>query len=180
MSGGKPSAGGVGYLNQQLLVVTGVADIADSDAKDPNTLRPSSLEKSGQPKILIIDGDPDISDVLDDVLHDDFPRIKIQIARDGFDAGKKIIRFKPDVVILDFIHPELDGLTICQNIRSDPSTSNTKVIVITDHDTPNIRQNVQGLNVQGYFTKPIPAKDLKKSISHCLKNGSKKKALDNE
>ncbi len=54
VSGGKPSTGGVGHLNQQLLVVTGVADITDSDAKDPNTLRPSSLEKSGQPKILII------------------------------------------------------------------------------------------------------------------------------
>jgi hypothetical protein len=54
VSGGKPSAGGVGHLNQQLLVVTGVADITDSDAKDPSTLRPSLLEKSGQPKILLI------------------------------------------------------------------------------------------------------------------------------
>ena len=54
VSGGKPSTGGVGHLNQQFLVVTGVADITDSDAKDPNALRPSSLEKSGQPKILII------------------------------------------------------------------------------------------------------------------------------
>ncbi len=54
VSGRESPTCGVGHLNQQLLVVAGVADITDSDAKDPNALRPSSLEKSGQPKILLI------------------------------------------------------------------------------------------------------------------------------
>jgi len=54
VSGRESPTRGVGHLDQQLLVVTGVADITDSDAKDPNALRPSSLEKSGQSKILLI------------------------------------------------------------------------------------------------------------------------------
>ena len=52
-------------------------------------------------------------------------------ASDGYEAGAEMIRFAPDLVLLDLFMPGVDGFEVCRKIKSDPQTRNTVVVVMT-------------------------------------------------
>ena len=103
----------------------------------------------------------------------EFP-LQVQEAKDGFEAGKKISNFQPHLVILDVILPGLDGIQVCRDIRHDPETAHTPVIMVTGYDDPKIRETLKKLHVQGTFLKPVRINQLLDSIRHCLNRNGKK------
>ena len=58
---------------------------------------------------------------------------------DGFDAGVKIAEFKPDLVILDLVMPNMDGFEACRRIKTNPNLKTTKVLILTGYDTKENR-----------------------------------------
>ncbi len=109
-------------------------------------------------KILIVEDDKDILEL-----------VKLYLAKEGFrtatastgaDALKQVKSDKPDLIVLDLMLPEIDGLEICKRLRSAPDTTSIPIIMLTakveEADT------IVGLELgaDDYVTKPFSPKSL--------------------
>jgi CheY-like chemotaxis protein len=130
--------------------------LADSVQFDP---------KQGAFKILVVEDDAALSEILVETLKKNFPEAQTAQAFDGFEAGKKLVSFAPDLVILDLILPGMDGFNIIENIRSDSDNRRTRILAITGHDSADNRQKVlQAGNADALIIKPIQLEDFKAQV----------------
>ena len=91
---------------------------------------PTDALESGKRKLLIVDDDEDLVELLADVFERD-GRFDIKIANNGFDAGMMVKEFRPDLVVLDVMLPDINGKEVCQRVRSDPTLEAVKIICIS-------------------------------------------------
>ena len=88
------------------------------------------MDSEGQGRrVLIVDDDADVRDVIADALRLAPGEYEVETACDGLDAGMKLERFGPQVVILDVNMPGMDGLEMCERIRNRPDLDGTKILV---------------------------------------------------
>ena len=88
---------------------------------------PTDALESGKRKVLIVDDDEELVELLVDVFERD-KRFDIRTANNGFDAGMTVKEFRPDLVVLDVMLPDINGKEVCQKIRSDKSLEKVRVI----------------------------------------------------
>lgn len=94
-----------------------------------NGIPPDALE-SGKTKILVVDDDPEIVELFVDVLERD-GRFEIKTASSGYDAGIMTQEFLPDLIILDYMLPDVNGNVVCQTIRQNPNFEHIKIIIVS-------------------------------------------------
>lgn len=109
-------------------------------------------------KILVVDDDEDMRILLKNILKGIF--VTVDVAKDGFEAGKKLIQFKPDLIILDLMMPGMDGFEVCENVKSDPETQRTKILILSGHGSENNKEKAMALGADDFLTKPCPKKIL--------------------
>jgi len=115
-------------------------------------------------KILIVDDDKKILETLKNYLEKRNPDFNIICATNGYEAGKKISKFKPDVVILDIFMPGIDGFEVCRDIKTDPSTKDIKVIVITGYGTKENIEKIKKIGADHILQKPFNYEQLAELI----------------
>lgn len=113
-------------------------------------------------KILIVDDDVRVRNYLKKILGGVFT--DIEEAMDGFDAGKKLIQFDPDLIILDLFMPDMDGFKLCKNIKTDESTKKIKILILSGHGTKENQDKALSLGADAFLCKP----SLKKEIIDCV------------
>ena len=91
---------------------------------------PTDALESGKRKALIVDDDESLVDLIRDVLDAD-GRFDVRAVNNGFDAGITVKEFKPDVMILDVMLPDINGQEVCERVRADGSLDGTKIICIS-------------------------------------------------
>jgi excisionase family DNA binding protein len=91
---------------------------------------PTDALESGRRKVLIVDDDEELVELLVDVFEKD-GRFEIRTANNGFDAGMLVKEFRPDLVVLDVMLPDINGKEVCQRVRSDSSLEAVKIICIS-------------------------------------------------
>ena len=94
-----------------------------------NGIPPDALQ-SGKSKVLVVDDDPEIVELFVDVLERD-GRFEVKTAGTGYDAGMLTQEFNPDLIILDYMLPDVNGNVVCQTIRSKPEFQQTKIIIVS-------------------------------------------------
>lgn len=94
-----------------------------------NGIPPDALD-SGKQKILVVDDDPEIVELFVDVLTRD-GRFEVKTARSGYDAGMLTQEFNPDLIILDYMLPDINGNVVCRTIRQNPNFADTKIIIVS-------------------------------------------------
>jgi excisionase family DNA binding protein len=120
---------------------------------------PTDALESGKKKLLIVDDDQDLVDLIKDGFERD-GRFDIRTANNGFDAGMGVKEFRPDLVILDVMLPDINGKEVCHRVRSDPALDMVKILCISgmvEHD------KVDGLKAAGandFMQKPFAIEDL--------------------
>lgn len=130
----------------------------------PDELQPGS----GRPKILIVDDEPGIREVLAEHLgHHDTP-YEVLTAADGFEAGRLMATFRPDIVLLDLRMPGLDGFQVCRAIKADPETSGTTVIAMTGYYSMETEARVLECGAIRCLAKPIEPAILSSYIDSVL------------
>src|SRR5260370_6889047 len=82
----------------------------------------------------------------------------IDEAEDGIEAVEKADRLKPDVVVLDVSMPRMDGLEACRRIRK--SVPRSEVLIVTQHDSPQMMREALGAGARGYIVKSDAARHL--------------------
>ena len=79
---------------------------------------PTDALESGKRKVLIVDDDQELVELMSDAFARD-GRFEIRTANNGFDAGMLVKEFRPDLVVLDVMLPDINGKEVCQRVRSD-------------------------------------------------------------
>lgn len=94
-----------------------------------NSIPPDALD-SGKSKILVVDDDPEIVELFVDVLNRD-GRFDVKTAATGYDAGVMTHDFMPDLIILDYMLPDINGNVVCQTIRKNPNFEHMKIVIVS-------------------------------------------------
>src|SRR3989338_8433146 len=111
--------------------------------------------KSKSKKILIVDDEQEVSDLLVELLKSRFPDWQVRVAGDGFTAGRIIGEFYPDLIILDIMLPGVDGFHVCKQIREDPLLAGIAVLAITGYDSPEMKEKIMSCGADDYLAKPM-------------------------
>jgi two-component system, OmpR family, phosphate regulon response regulator PhoB len=105
-------------------------------------------------RILIVEDQPDIRKLIRMTL--EFEDYEIHEATDGGFGLRMASAVRPDVILLDVMMPgELDGLQMCQRVKSDPSLANTKVILLTARGQVRDREAGRQAGADEYLVKPF-------------------------
>ena len=86
---------------------------------------PTEALESGKRKVLIVDDDEGLVELMKEVFESD-GRLDIRTANNGFGAGMLVKEFRPDLVILDVMLPDINGKEVCVRVRNDPSLDDVK------------------------------------------------------
>ena len=91
---------------------------------------PTENLESSRKRILVVDDDAQIVDLFLDVLGK-VENYDIRAARTGYDAGMLTEQFRPHLILLDFMLPDINGNVVCERIRSNPEMADTRIILIS-------------------------------------------------
>ena len=128
-------------------------------------------------KVLIVDDEKDILEFLSYNLEkEDFI---VHTALNGNSAIEKAKKYKPDLIILDVMMPEMDGITTCQEIRSIPEISNTLILFLTARSEEYSELAGFDAGADDYVAKPIKPKLLISRIKALLKRNMIKGSTKN-
>ena len=122
---------------------------------------------SGKKKVLIVDDDPEIVELMVDVLVRD-GRFDVKTASSGYDAGLITQQFCPDVIILDYMLPDVNGNVVCQTIRSNAEFLNTKIIIVSGVVNQSEVQDLLNAGAEGFMKKPFNITELIDKIAGVL------------
>jgi two-component system chemotaxis response regulator CheY len=105
--------------------------------------------------ILVVDDDPSIRALITTTLEDiaDFDLVE---APNGLQAIETASRLRPEIVFLDLeMGPGLDGVETCRRLRSQPSTADSRIVMLTGHNDQNLETRARGAGVDLFLTKPF-------------------------
>jgi two-component system phosphate regulon response regulator PhoB len=121
--------------------------------------------------IVVIEDEDAILDVLDYNLRRE--GFIVATARDGRTGLELVRERRPDLVLLDLMLPELDGIELCRALRSDPSTATLPVIMLTAKgDEADVVLGL-GVGADDYVTKPFSPKELVARVQAMLRRSSR-------
>jgi excisionase family DNA binding protein len=120
---------------------------------------PTDALESGKKKLLIVDDDQDLVDLIQDGFERD-GRFDIRTANNGFDAGMGVKEFRPDLVVLDVMLPDINGKEVCQRVRSDPAMDTVKIICISGMVEHSKVDGLKAAGANDFMQKPFAIEDL--------------------
>jgi excisionase family DNA binding protein len=130
----------------------------------PDDMPPEKQRK----KILVVDDDPIIVETLVQALEEDDFDYDVISASDGFEAGLQINHFKPDLLILDIMMPDIKGYEVVQKIKAAPETSDTRIMVLSAYLDEEKFKKMKEYGADICFSKPLPLSQLKREVSKLL------------
>ena len=120
-------------------------------------------------RLLIIDDDRQLNGMLVALFKQKYPAVEVNVACDGFDAGRQVSRFKPTLVLLDIMMPGMDGVEVCRSLKADEASRLARVIAMTEHPTPELEQRIINAGAERLLTKPFGTDEL---LAVCALNES--------
>ena len=134
-----------------------LANTSDKDNSDLSDLT-SQSDRTKQWKIVCIDDSPTILNEISRFLErDDFAVIPIT---EPLKALMKIMRIKPDLILLDVGMPNIDGYKLCSLIRKYSAFKNTPIVMVTGNKGLIDRAKARMAGATDYMTKPFTQSDL--------------------
>ena len=118
-------------------------------------------------QILVVEDDPDIAELIRHYLEKSGHAV--QVLGSGAVVLPKVRGARPDLIVLDLMLPGLDGLMVCQALRSDPLTAAIPIIMVTARGDEADRIAGLELGADDYVTKPFSAKELAARVSALLR-----------
>ena len=120
---------------------------------------PTDALESGKRKVLIVDDDQELVELMVDVFARD-GRFEIKTANNGFDAGMLVKEFRPDLVVLDVMLPDINGREVCQRVRLDPTMETVKIICISGMIERDKIADLQAAGANDFMNKPFAVEAL--------------------
>lgn len=129
---------------------------------------PEEEIKEERKRLLIVDDDPIIVETIVQALEEDEYNYEVISASDGFEAGLQINHFKPHLMILDIMMPDIKGYEVCKKIKSNKETRDIKIIVLSAYLDEEKFKKMKEFGADLCFSKPLPLPQLKEEIARLL------------
>lgn len=115
-------------------------------------------------KILIVDDEPETIKLLESIVKMDGH--ETQAVLESRNAIQAVEKFLPDIVLLDIMMPEINGIAICKLIKAQPNNNHIKVIIVSALSDDGTRRDASNAGADLFITKPI----LPKFLTQCIKD----------
>jgi excisionase family DNA binding protein len=122
---------------------------------------------SGKKKVLVVDDDAEIVELISDILTRD-GRFEIRTASSGYEAGMATQQFRPDLILLDYMLPDVNGNVVCQTIRSNPEFENTRIIIVSGVIKQEEIDQLLRSGAQEFIKKPFSISELTEKVDGAL------------
>ena len=118
-------------------------------------------------RILIADDEPVNQELLEAFLADE--DYELEFANDGLETIVKTRSFQPDLILLDVMMPKMSGFEVCQQLKNDPETSGTIILMVTALSELGDVERAVNVGCDDYLSKPIHKLELLKRVENMLK-----------
>ncbi len=120
---------------------------------------PTDALDSGKRKVLIVDDDQELVELITEVLERD-GRFEVRVANNGFDAGMMVKEYRPDIIVLDIMLPDINGREVCQRVRGDKTMDDVKIICISGMVEEDRVAELRAAGADDFMHKPFEVERL--------------------
>jgi excisionase family DNA binding protein len=120
---------------------------------------PTDALESGKRKVLLVDDDAELVEVMTKFLEED-GRFEVRIASTGFDAGMLVKEYRPDIIVLDVMLPDINGKEVCQRVRADATLEDVRILCISGMIEEDKIQDLKLSGADDFLAKPFDAEML--------------------
>ena len=120
---------------------------------------PTDALESGKRKVLLVDDDVELVELMTKVLEED-GRFEVRVATTGFDAGMMVKEYRPDLIVLDVMLPDINGKEVCHRVRADSSLEDVRILCISGMVEEDKIQELRLSGADDFLHKPFEIEDL--------------------
>lgn len=132
-----------------------------------NDIPTTALDIGQKRRILAVDDDEQILALYRNILLRD-PRTDIRSATTAYDAGLLTESFRPHLILLDFMLPDVKGDVVCARVRDNPAYADTRVLAVTGHPDPSLENALRAAGAHGFLRKPFTTDQLLEAVAAVL------------
>jgi excisionase family DNA binding protein len=114
----------------------------------------------GPLRVLIVDDDHAVVGFIKELLDDGVHQTVVDSAYDGFEAGRKVHTFSPDVVLLDLMMPGISGIEVCRQIKQIPGLADVRIIAMSGYLDSQNETALLSAGAECCLTKPLDTQRL--------------------
>ena len=112
-----------------------------------------------QQTVLLVDDNAQNLELLE-VYMEDLPEVRVVTAVDGIDALERVAAESPDLILLDVMMPRMSGFQVCKQIKSDPKTRETILVMVTALNEANDIERAAQCGTDDFISKPVDRRAL--------------------
>lgn len=120
---------------------------------------PKELVEKEKHRVLVVDDDLNILKMIETILKSE-DILEVATVKGGFEAGVMVVEWKPDIILLDILMPEIDGYEVCQRIRQTDETKDIPIIAVTALNDEKEIKKMFAAGVTDHIAKPFKAQEL--------------------
>jgi signal transduction histidine kinase len=167
-SAGAPAESGATASEEWLANLYRRAELFPAMVSLRGAAKPVELGKRGQrPVVLVADDEPDMRRFLRTQLDSEYDVLE---AADGLQALEKAMQFLPDIILLDMMMPEMDGLAVCRELRKHEETAVVPIILLTARADEETKFNALELGANDFLAKPFSSTELHARIRNLVES----------
>jgi CheY-like chemotaxis protein len=119
-------------------------------------------------RILVVEDDNSLSVLLRLIMKVQQEDWDVTSAATGIEALSQVESFRPDLILLDIMMPEMDGLEVARRLRNDERYKEQKIVILSALSDTETRKKAKEAGVVEYWTKPISPDELREGMLRVL------------
>jgi CheY-like chemotaxis protein len=119
-------------------------------------------------RILVVEDDNSLSVLLRLIMKVQQEDWDVSSAATGVEALSQVEKFQPDLILLDIMMPEMDGLEVARRLRSDERYKDQKIVILSALSDAETQRKAKEVGVLEYWTKPISPDELREGMLRVL------------
>lgn len=144
-------------------------DVAIQFMRDHNIPIPDELLDSQEAKrVLAVDDEREVLENVIGMLRHYPTPLDVRTESDGIAACIAMGSFKPHLLILDLKMPRMDGFEVCERVRADPTTRNTRILVSTGFSDDQTKRRAIEAGANDYLAKPYRMEELLEKVENLI------------
>jgi len=117
-------------------------------------------------RVMLVDDDPDVLSLLENLLTDE--GVELIKVSNATEVGLKAAQLSPDLILLDFLMPEIDGFEVCKALRDNELTRSTPIMAVTCLTKEDDIERIFACGADEYLAKPFRPEDLLSKVRELI------------
>jgi excisionase family DNA binding protein len=122
---------------------------------------------TGATRVLIVDDEQDIVEVLEKILEDE-AKYEVEVAKCGFEAGVIAERFRPHVMLVDMHLSDIDGHEVARHVKANQDLQLTKIIAMSGKMTDEEGSGLVATGFDGFLKKPFHVRQVIEAVEDSM------------